>query len=76
MKDPFSTKIVLETTRNNDFPEECMSEVRRIWEEFELGNDTHYLTITQDSLEEGGYPKLFLLLKQWNIEKCLLHFWW
>lgn len=79
-KPALQTTFVLEA-QLSDLPEDVVEEVRRLWRDYEYGNDSHYHTwdfydggeVTPESEE---YPLIAQYLRDKNITECLIHWWW
>lgn len=72
----FSSTFVLDV--QSGCPKEVKDEIRKLWADYQLGNDYYYLPIEDIDYEEyeDRCPNLIALLRGNNINKCLLHFWW
>ena len=92
---PFAPAISQMTVFNaqwTDCPIEVENEVKRMWGDHELGNDSHYdkwdrdadhYTLTPDgeisdvdSTFALVYPLIDEYLMSHGISKCLIHWWW
>lgn len=59
----------------SDCPIEVEDEVKKMWINYELGNDYYY--VAWDSIQMGEeYPIIYEYLKSKNVTKCLIHWWW
>lgn len=81
--DPVKQVTVLDVQWSN-LSEEVVDDVRKLWENMELGNDVCYVrwdeqdfhdTDTEED-EQYRYPALAEYLRSRGIEKCLIHYWW
>ena len=66
---------MLETTWT-DCPNEVKDEVRRLWQDFEYGNDTYYFAWESDEELVKKYPHVAAYLKEREVTDCLIHYWW
>lgn len=67
----------------SDCPVEVEEEVKQLWRDNELGNDTCYYNwnIENENESDGAdgkikYPLIRAYLKSKKIKKCLIHWWW
>lgn len=61
-----------------DCPEEVSEEARKIWQDYEYGND-HYYYSWYWGEDEERYPAISAYLKEKGVEpetKVLIHWWW
>lgn len=73
-KSSIQNKIIFEV-QWSDCPVEVEKEVKKLWSDYELGNDHSY--INWESEEQGqDYPIIDEYLKSKNITECLIHWWW
>lgn len=74
-EDHFFTATVFEVpAHDSGVPNEVVDEVRRLWSDLELGNDTHYWAFDGEDWNE--YPLIRLYLQSRGINTCLIHYWW
>ena len=71
---------VLDFQKNKATPE-AQAEIRELWADNELGNDTYYHSTTLEELrEEGEYPAIIAYLEtQAELKEddtIMLHWWW
>ncbi len=74
LTDEFSCPTVFEPNRNT--PGNVMEDVRMLWADRELGNDSSYAGFDVDDDDAYQYPHLNAYLKTFGITTCLVHFWW
>ena len=57
-------------------PIEVEKEVKRLWQDNELGNDHYYFAWNSDEENNDNYPIIDEYLKSKGITECLIHWWW
>ncbi len=59
-------------------PVEVVEEVKRLWQDYELGNDYCYFAWNSEEDNENpcSYPIIDEFLKSKSITNCLIHYWW
>jgi hypothetical protein len=57
-------------------PVEVEDEVKRLWRDYELGNDNYFFKWGECDEEEDTYPIIAKYLKSRGITKCHIHWWW
>jgi len=80
--DCVTQQTVIEVTWSN-FPEGIKKEVHQLWMDAGFGNDNYYYSWDESEIadheyegESYPYPKLAEYLKNRDVKKCLIHFWW
>lgn len=71
--DPIFTATIFDVQWSNT-PEPVVEEVKQLWQDLELGNDTHYWA--WDGEEWDDYPLIREYLQSRGINTCLIHYWW
>jgi len=80
-KGPFPPAVSQMTVFNaqwTDCPVEVEKEVKKLWRDNELGNDTEYYHWdgSEDEEDHENYPIIHEYLKSKGVTKCLIHWWW
>lgn len=69
------SQVTLFDVQWTNCPVEVEDQVRTLWTDAELGNDTSYYSWNSESDGES-YPVIDEYLKSRGVEKCLIHWWW
>ena len=63
----------------SDCPVEVYEEVRKLWQEYERGNDHYIIKMTLDDLSAEEYPYIVDYVSSFGIpedEQFFIHYWW
>lgn len=61
-----------------DCPVEVEEAVKKLWQDYDLGNDNVYFNWDGDDLGAHAthYPIIHEYLKSNGVKRCLIHWWW
>lgn len=69
------SQVVVFEAQWSTCPAEVETEVRRLWQDQEYGND-HYYFRWNDEDNAEDYPVIAEYLRSRNVTDCLIHWWW